>query len=118
MSLFWRRLLRAARQSYRASHHDPTAPRCAHCASSPRSQRQVVLTAQRPEHRSRGDESYQWQSPESVPDTTSAALLIQMTVRDQVAEMLFERVSTDTRQPDRIANRDAPVFAGEFDDLQ
>jgi hypothetical protein len=41
-----------------------------------------------------------------------------MTVRDQVAEMLLERVSTDTRQPDRIADRDAAVLAGKFDDLQ
>jgi hypothetical protein len=58
------------------------------------------------------------QSPEFVPDTTSAALLNQMTVRDQFAEMLLERVSTDTRQPDRIADRDAAVLAGKFDDLQ
>jgi hypothetical protein len=57
-------------------------------------------------------------SLEFVPNTTPAALLIQMTVLDQVAEMLLQRVSADTRQFDRIANRDAPVFAGKFDDLQ
>ena len=57
-------------------------------------------------------------SPEFVPNTTPAALLIQMTVLDQVAEMLLQRVSADTRQFDRIANPDAPVLAGEFDDLQ
>ena len=57
-------------------------------------------------------------SLEFVPNTTPAALLIQMTVLDQVAEMLFQRVSADTRQFDRITNRDAPVLAGKFDDLQ
>jgi hypothetical protein len=57
-------------------------------------------------------------SLEFVPNTTPAALLIQMTVLDQVAEMLLQRVSADTRQFDRIANRDAPVLAGKFNDLQ
>ena len=57
-------------------------------------------------------------SLEFVPNTTPAALLIQMTVLDQVAEMLLQRVSADARQFDRIANRDAPVLAGKFDDLQ
>ena len=57
-------------------------------------------------------------SLEFVPSTTPAALLIQMTVLDQVAEMLLQRVSADPRQFDRIANRDAPVLAGKFDDLQ
>ena len=37
-----------------------------------------------------------------------------MTVLDQVAEMLLQRVSADTRQFDRIANRDAPVLAGNL----
>lgn len=41
-----------------------------------------------------------------------------MTVLDQFAEVLLERVSTDARQPDRIADRDAPVLAGKFEDLQ
>ena len=41
-----------------------------------------------------------------------------MTVLDQVAEMLLQRVAADTRQFDRIANRDTPVLAGKFDDLQ
>ena len=57
-------------------------------------------------------------SLEFVPNTTPAALLIQMTVLDQVAEMLLQRVAADTRQFDRIANRDTPVLAGKFDDLQ
>ncbi len=57
-------------------------------------------------------------SLEFVPNTTPAALLIQMTVLDQVAEMWLQRVSADTRQFDRIANRDSPVLAGKFDDLQ
>jgi hypothetical protein len=57
-------------------------------------------------------------SLEFVPNTTPAALLIQMAVLDQVAEMLLQRVSADTRQFDRIANRDAPVLAGKFDDQQ
>lgn len=57
-------------------------------------------------------------SLELIPNTTPTALLIQMTVLDQVAEMLLQRVSADTRQFDRIANCDAPVLAGKFDDLQ
>ena len=57
-------------------------------------------------------------SLEFVPNTTPAALLVQMTVLDQVAEMLLQRVSADTRQFDRIAYLDAPVLAGKFDDLQ
>lgn len=36
-------------------------------------------------------------SLEFVPNTTPAALLIQMTALDKVAEMLLQRVSADTR---------------------
>jgi hypothetical protein len=57
-------------------------------------------------------------SLEFVPNTTPAALLIQMAMLDQFAEMLLQRVSADPRQFDCITNRDAPVLAGKFDDLQ
>jgi hypothetical protein len=56
-------------------------------------------------------------SLEFIPNTAPATLLIQMTVLDQVAEMLLQRVSADTRQFDRITNPDAPVLARKFDDL-
>ena len=92
-------------------------PACTHCSASRRASSpptdEFPATARKDqiEHAS-------IQSPEFVPDTTSAALLTQMTVLDQFAEMLLERVSTDARQPDRIADRDAVVLAGKFDDLQ
>ena len=57
-------------------------------------------------------------SPEFVPNTTPAALLVQVTVRDQMAEVLLQCVSAHPRQVDGIADRDASVFTGKFDDLQ
>ena len=57
-------------------------------------------------------------SPEFVPNTTPAALLVQVTLRDQMAEVLLQCVSAHPRQVDGIADRDAPVLAGKFDDLQ
>ena len=57
-------------------------------------------------------------SPEFVPNTTPAALLVQVTVRDQIAEVPLQGVSADTRQVDGIADRDAPVLTDKFDDLQ
>jgi hypothetical protein len=40
-----------------------------------------------------------------------------MATFDQVAEVLFQRISTDVRQFDGIANRDASMLTGKFDDL-
>ena len=42
-------------------------------------------------------------SLEFVPNTTPAALLIQMTVLDQVAEMLLQRISAHTRTAGKIS---------------
>lgn len=36
----------------------------------------------------------------------------------QIAEVLLQRVSTDARQFDGLANGDASVFTGKFDNLQ
>ncbi len=55
---------------------------------------------------------------ESVPNPTPTALLIQMTMFDQIAKVLLQRVPADARQFDGIANRDAPMLASKFDDLQ
>lgn len=53
-------------------------------------------------------------SLEFVPNTTPNSLLIQMTVLDQVSEMLLQRVSADTRQFDRIADRDRAHARGQI----
>lgn len=56
-------------------------------------------------------------SLEVIPNATPATLPIQMTVLDEVAEVLFERVSTDSGQFHHVAYGDASVLAGKFNDL-
>ena len=57
-------------------------------------------------------------SLEFVPDTAPTALLIQMAMQGQVAEVLLQRVSANACQFDGIANRDTAVFPRKFNDLQ
>ena len=57
-------------------------------------------------------------SLEFVPDTTATALLVQVAILHQVAKVLLQRISAHTRQFDRIANCDASMLPGKFDDLQ
>jgi hypothetical protein len=54
-------------------------------------------------------------SIEFVPYTAPTALLIQMATFDQVAEVLLQRISTDARQFDGSANRDAAMLTGKLD---
>ncbi len=53
-----------------------------------------------------------------VPHSTSAAVLTQGAAFDQCPEMLLERVATGPGQFDGLANGDAAVLAGEFDDIR
>lgn len=57
-------------------------------------------------------------SLEFVPNTPPAALLIQVSAIDQIAEVLLQRVSANPSQLYDIADRDASVFTGKVDDLQ
>jgi hypothetical protein len=53
-----------------------------------------------------------------VPDAAAAAVLVQVAAFDQRAEVLLERVAAGAGQPDGLADGDATMLAGEFDDLQ
>ena len=52
-----------------------------------------------------------------LKNTAPSALLIQMSERNQVSKMLFQRISADTRQFDDIADRDTPMLPGKFHNL-
>jgi hypothetical protein len=58
-----------------------------------------------------------FRSAQAVPDPAATAMLIQRAALDQRPEMLLERVAAGSGQPDGLADGDAPVFAGELDDL-
>lgn len=57
-------------------------------------------------------------SAQFVPDPTSATVLVQVPAFDQRTEMLLERIAARTGQFDGLADGDATMFAGKFDDLQ
>jgi TPR repeat protein len=57
-------------------------------------------------------------SPQVVPDAAAAAVLVQVAAFDQRAEVLLERVAAGAGQPDGLADGNATMLAGEFDDLQ
>ena len=56
-------------------------------------------------------------SAQAVPDSTATAVLIKHAALDQRPEMLLERIAAGPGQFDGFADGDAPVFAGELDDL-
>ena len=56
-------------------------------------------------------------SAQSVPNSTATAVLIKWAALDQRPEMLLERVAAGPGQLDGLADSDAPVLAGELDDL-
>ena len=55
---------------------------------------------------------------QGVPNSPAPAVLAQGAAFHQHAEMLFERVATGSSEPDHLTDRDAPMFAGELNDLQ
>lgn len=57
-------------------------------------------------------------SLECVPDPAPAALLVQVSILNQVTKVLLQRISAYTRQFDRVANCDASMLPGKFDNLQ
>ena len=52
-----------------------------------------------------------------IPNTAPSALLIQMTMFNESAEMLLQRVATNASQFDGLPNRHAAVLANKFNDL-
>ncbi|SDX04620.1 hypothetical protein SAMN05216317_1265 [Nitrosomonas eutropha] len=56
-------------------------------------------------------------STQAVPNSTATAMLIKCAAFHQRPEMLLERVAAGAGQLDSLANGDAPMLAGELDDL-
>ncbi len=52
-----------------------------------------------------------------VPNPSATAMLVQRAALDQRAEMLLERIAAGAGQFDGLANGDAAMLAGKFDDL-
>ena len=57
-------------------------------------------------------------SPEFVPDTAPAAVLLEVALFDQRPEVLLQGVATCASQPDDVSHCDPAVPTGELDDLQ
>ena len=55
-------------------------------------------------------------STKLIPYPPSAPVLVQVAPFHQVAEMLLQGVAAGAGQADGVADGDAAVFAGEFDD--
>src|SRR3972149_4052574 len=57
-------------------------------------------------------------SAQFVPDPASATVLVEVSAFDQRTEVLLERVAARAGQFDGLADGDATMLAGKFDDLQ
>lgn len=70
-----------------------------------------------PHRNRRGALKGESESLQSVPHAASPAVLLQMVALGQIAEVLLQGVAAGPGQFDGIHHRDAPVLAGELDDL-
>ncbi len=54
----------------------------------------------------------------TIPDTTTASVLLEVLAFDQISEVLLQGVAAGPGQLDGLGHRDTPMLAGELDDLQ